>query len=294
MIGATERRGGRLTQNTLNTQSKKVSLRVPRVLRATVLGSTLCAACGARLMKLPAGPVAPATDGSTVVADATRACRAVSSITAEIACSGSIGGRRFRVRLTAGFAPPASARLEAAAPFGAPLFILVATGDDATLLLPHDGRVLEHGRPAAVLEALAGLPLDAAELRSALVGCPLSADVASAKQMDDDWRLLGDGSNQSYFRRDRKASAWRLVATVHRPSSGAGWRAEYKDFENGLPRSVRFVGSAADSFDVRLSLSQVETNARLGPNVFQVQIPSDANPITLDELRRARPGVRQD
>jgi len=294
MIGATERRGGRLTQNTLNTQSKKVSLRVPRVLRATVLGSTLCAACGARLMKLPAGPVAPATDGSTVVADATRACRAVSSITAEIACSGSIGGRRFRVRLTAGFAPPASARLEAAAPFGAPLFILVATGDDATLLLPHDGRVLEHGRPAAVLEALAGLPLDAAELRRALVGCPSSPDVASAKQMDDDWRLLADGSNQIYFRRDRKASAWRLVATVHRPSSGAGWRAEYKDFENGLPRSVRFVGSAADSFDVRLSLSQVETNARLGPNVFQVQIPSDANPITLDELRRARPGVRQD
>jgi hypothetical protein len=245
-------------------------------------------------MKLPAGPVAPATDGSTAVADATRACRAVSSITAEIACSGSIGGRRFRVRLTAGLAPPASARLEAAAPFGAPLFILVATGDDATLLLPHDGRVLEHGRPAAVLEALAGLPLDAAELRHALVGCPSSPDVASAKQMGDDWRLLADGSNQVYFRHDRKASAWRLVAIVHRPSSGAGWRAEYKDFENGLPRSVRLVGSAADSFDVRLSLSQVETNAQLGPNVFQVQIPSDADPITLDELRRARPGVRQD
>jgi outer membrane lipoprotein-sorting protein len=294
MIGATERRGGRSTQNTLNTQSKNVSLRFLRVLRAIVLGSILCAGCGARLMKLPAGPGAPAPDASTAAAEATRACRAVSTITAEIAGSGSIGGRRFRVRLTAGLAPPASARLEAAAPFGAPLFILVATGDDATLLLPHDGRVLEHGRPAAVLEALAGLPLDAAELRRALVGCPSAPDTAGATQIGDDWRVVADGPNQVYLRRDRQASAWRLVAIVHRPSTGAGWRAEYKDFESGLPRSVRFIGSAPDSFDVRLALSQVETNTRLGPDVFQVRVPSDADPITLDELRRARPGVRQD
>src|SRR5262245_63162504 len=123
-------------------------------------------------MKLPAGPGAPASDAAAALDLATRACRAVSTITAEISGSGSIGGQRFRARLTAGLAPPASARLEAAAPFGAPIFILVASGDEATLLLPHDDRVLEHGRPAAVLDALAGLPVDAAELRRALVGCP--------------------------------------------------------------------------------------------------------------------------
>ena len=50
------------------------------------------------------------------------------------------------------------------APFGQPLFIFVATGDDATLLLPRDERVLEHGRPDAVLEAVAGVPLGAADL----------------------------------------------------------------------------------------------------------------------------------
>ena len=245
-------------------------------------------------MKLPAGPGAPASDAGAALADAIRACRAVSTITAEVAASGSIGGQRFRVRLTAGLAPPASARLEAAAPFGAPLFIFVATGNDATLFMPHDDRVLEHGRPAAVLEALAGLPLDAAELRRALVGCPSAPDATGARQVADGWRLLSDGPDHVYVRRDPKSPAWRVVAIVHRPSAGAGWRAEYRDFENGLPHSVRFAGTAPKSFDVRLALSQVETNTTLGAEVFRVNIPPDAEPMTIDELKRARPGVRQD
>ncbi len=245
-------------------------------------------------MKLPVGPGAPAADAAAALADATKACRAVSTITAEIAGRGSIGGQRFRARLTAGLAPPASARLEAAAPFGAPIFILVANGDEATLLLPHDDRVLEHGRPAAVLEALAGLPVDAAELRRAIIGCPGSPDAASAKQVADDWRLLTDGADQVFLHRDGNPPAWRLVAIVHRPASTGGWRAEYRDFENGLPRSVRFAGMASKSFDVRLALSQVETNTTLGPEVFRVQIPPGTEPITIDELKRARPGVRED
>ncbi len=268
----------------------RVSLRSGLVLVALFL----CSGCAPGLMKLPTGPGAPAPDATAALADATRACGAVSTITAEIGGSGSIGGQRFRARMTAGLAPPASARIEAAAPFGAPIFIFVASGDDATLLMPHDGRVLEHGRPAEVLEALAGLPLDAAQLRRALVGCPSSPDAGTARQVADDWRLLADGSDQVYLRRDGKPPAWRLVAIVHAPPSGRGWRAEYRDFESGLPRSVRFAGLAPKSFDVRLALSQVETNTTLGPEVFRVQIPSDAEPITIDELRRARPGVRQD
>ena len=51
------------------------------------------------------------------------------------------------------------------APFGPPIFIFVATSDDATLLLPRDDRVLEHGRSDAVLDAVAGVPLSAADLR---------------------------------------------------------------------------------------------------------------------------------
>ena len=245
-------------------------------------------------MKLPAGPGTPASDARDAVADATAACRAVSTITAEIAASGSVAGQRFRARLSAGLASPGSARLEAAAPFGAPMFILVATGDDATLLLPHDGRVLEHGRPDEVLEAIAGVPLDPSALRGALVGCASSPDIAGAKQLSDDWRMIPDGPNEIYLHRERQPAQWRLVATVFHPAQGAGdWRAEYRDFESGLPRLVRFVANKSGRFDLRLTLSQVDVNTQLTPAVFRVQIPRDADPITLDELRRARPGIRK-
>ena len=50
---------------------------------------------------------------------------------------------------------------------------------------------------------------------------------------------------------------------------------------------------AAAAFDVTLALSQVETNVPLGDDVFKVDVPRSAKPITLDELRHARPGVRE-
>jgi hypothetical protein len=177
------------------------------------------------------------------------------------------------------------------------MFILVATGDDATLLLPHDGRVLEHGRPDAVLEAIAGIPLNAADLRAALVGCPAMPDAAAAKQLDTDWRVVPDGSNEIYLNRVPQSASprvptWRVVVIVfHAPQNE--WRAEYRDFENGLPRTVRFVSTGSGRFDLRLALSQVDVNTQLGPEVFRVQVPRDADPITLDELKRARPGVRK-
>ena len=55
-------------------------------------------------------------------------------------------------------------RLEAVAPFGAPLFTLVGTGNDGTLLLPRDRRVVEHGPPAEVMAAVAGVPLGANDM----------------------------------------------------------------------------------------------------------------------------------
>ena len=49
--------------------------------------------------------------------------------------SGSVAGRRIRGRLSAGVAVPASARLEALAPFGPPVFIFVAQRNDAQTVL---------------------------------------------------------------------------------------------------------------------------------------------------------------
>ena len=256
--------------------------------RAFVLAALLSVSCGATLMKLPAGPGAPAPDALDLVSEATIACRAVSTITAEIAVSGSVGGRRVRGRLLAGLAPPASARLEAVAPFGQPLFFFASRDGDATLFLPRDNRVLEHGASAEVLEAVAGVRIDASDLRAALTGCASAPDSSSARRLGDQWRVVSDGPSDIYLHRDSRAS-WRLVATLHRAVGHPPWRAEYRDFQNGLPRTVRLTSLDAGRFDLRLTLSQVGVNEPIDAAAFRLQIPAGAAPMTLDELKKGGP-----
>jgi hypothetical protein len=239
-------------------------------------------------MKLPSGPGVPAADAADAVAQALGTCRNINTITAEIAISGSVGGRRLRGRLAIGLAAPASAYLEAPAPFGAPLFILSADGDDATLLLPRDRRVLEHGRPSAVLEAIAGVPLGPSGLRAALTGCAEHTDGTAVERIGDDWRLV-PGTEALYLHRERAADPWRLVAVVHRDPGTSEWRAEYRDFLNNLPRTIRLISSGTRRFDLRLALSQVEIDDPLDPGTFKLTIPPGTTPITLQELREAGP-----
>jgi hypothetical protein len=265
-----------------------------------VLAALLSTSCGARLMKLPAGPGSPAPDMARVLSEATAACRDVATLTAEVGVSGSVHGRRLRARLLVGLERPASARVEAFA-FGQQVLILVSRADEATLLLTRDNRVLRRGRPSEILEAVAGVPLDASNLRTTLLGCDAAGtnEAGSAagtvraavdgRQIGEDWRVATDGSSELYFQRQPSDRRWRLVAALHRQSGRAFWRAEYRDFENNLPRTLRLVDSESRRFDLRLALSQVELNAKLPGAAFEVNIPSTADPITLEELRETGP-----
>jgi hypothetical protein len=261
---------------------------IQAALRAVALAlvSALAASCGHPLLKLPAGPRMPASDGGAVIDQATAACRPISTISLEIAVRGSVGGQRLRGRLSAGLAKPASARLEAVASFGQPVFFFVATGGNATLFLPRDRRVA-HGRPDALLQAVAGVPLDASALRSVVTGCAAMPNATAVQAIGDDWRATRDGDDEIYLRRDQAGAAWRLVTTIH--SGADGWRAEYSNFDGGLPRTIRLVSAPAGRFDLQLELSQVDVNVPLGAEVFELQVPASAEPIGVDELRRSGP-----
>jgi hypothetical protein len=244
-------------------------------------------------MKLPSGPGAPATDIADALMQATETCRGIRTLTAEVATSGKVSGQRFRARLSVGVAAPASARIEAVAPFGAPIFILAANNDDTTLLLPRDERVLQHGRSADVLDAAAGVPLSAADLRLVLTGCATEPQRPEGRALGADWRIVEErGGDTLYLHRAAAAQPWQLVVAM-RPTG----RVEYRDQQNGLPRTIRLTSAAgapaSESFDLTLALSQGETNVTLGPEVFRVDVPRGAQPITIDELRHARPGVRE-
>lgn len=248
---------------------------------------------------MPAGPGEPASDAREVVANATEACRSITTLSAEVGVSGKVDRQRLRGRLLVGVAAPASARLEAVAPFGAPLFILAAVQNDATMLLPRDNRVLEHGHPDQILAALTGVPLDAEELRITLTGCwNANPRVQLARQYGPDWREIHvEPDHVLVLHRQGASGPWRLVGVTHNiEQSGRRWTAAYRDFQNDLPRSVRIASAdseRAGTFDLTLTLSQTETNVPLGPEVFRVEIPRSAEPITLDELRHARPGIRK-
>jgi len=253
-----------------------------------LLAALLTASCGAARLKLPEGPAVPAADAIDLLERATATCRAVRTLTAEVAVRGSAGGRRIRARLLAGLEAPSSAYLEAPAPFGSPLFIFAARDREATLLLARDRRVLQRADPAEVLEAIAGVRLDPAALRATLTGCAERGGSDGGLQVGENWRIV-PGHEERFLRRDRAGSPWRLVALVHERGELGEWRAEYRDFLNDLPRSIRLISRDRRRFDLQLALSQLDVNVPLGPDTFVVRLPPEVAPVTLDELREAGP-----
>ena len=106
---------------------------------------------------------------------------------AELGLSGRAAGQRVRGRVLAGLVPGAL-RLEGVAPFGAPVFILVADGMRGTLLLARDRRVVQDAAPEDILNALVGIRLGPDDLRAMLGGCVRAAgESTAARAYGADW-----------------------------------------------------------------------------------------------------------
>jgi hypothetical protein len=149
-------------------------------------------------------------------------------------------------------------RLEGVPPFGQPVFMLATQGGDAVLLLPRDQRVLRGQPPQAILEALVGVNFAPADLLAILTGGKL------------------------YLRR---TSQWQL-----RAAQRDGWQLEYTMGQSQFPASVRLTSESQKvPVDLTTGLSELETNVDLDPAAFRIDVPPDAKPLTLDELRESGP-----
>jgi len=214
------------------------------------------------------------------------ACTGVRTLTAEIGMSGRAGRQRLRGRVVAGFARPASMRLEGVAPLGATAFILVARGENATLLLPRDEpRVLRGPKPEDILGALTGVALGPADLQAILTGCVVPAPQAmEARRHANGWASIDlAGGARLYLEPAR--GGWTLRAATR-----AGWQIEYPAWSADFPQSVRLQSSQPDvNVDLTAALSQIETNKDLEDAAFTVNVPPGADPIMLDELRDSGP-----
>lgn len=260
------------------------SFRALRLASACVLLSVLITGCAKRTIALPTGAGTPLSDVATIHAGFAKGCSGVRTLTAELGLSGRAGDQKLRGRALAGFQAPNAMRLEGLAPFGPPAFILVANGGNATLLLPRDERVLRGADEGAILGALTGVTLGPSDLLAILSGCVVpSPKAVNGSKIGDKWQTIElEGGATLYLQ--RVGNAWQLRAARRN-----GWQIEYPAWQGGWPRAVRLISAQAPAVDVTAQIAQLETNVEVDPKAFSVDVPSSAQPITLEQLRQAGP-----
>ena len=234
---------------------------------------------------LPTGAGTPFAGFRSAFDAATAACRGVNTLTASMGMSGRAGSTKLRGRIDAGFAAPDRARLEGLHPvFGRPVFVLVADSGRGTLVLPREDRVLRDAPPEQIVEALAGVPLGADALRTAISGCGFGGEPGEGREFSNGWAAASTSDGTIYLR--RRADGWEVAAATRGPITVA-----YADYAAGRPATIR-LRAASDgrtSADLTLRLSDVDINSTLDPRTFQIELPDRPIPLTLDELRRAGP-----
>lgn len=263
-----------------------------RQLRACLCATLLAVAAGCGRMprvSLPTMTGDPFPDFLSAYGEATVECAAVTRLSASIALSGRAGQTKLAARIDAGFAAPSQVRLEGYPRVsfgGGPFFVLVANGADATLVMPRDRRVLRGEAPGAILEALAGVALEPADLRTLAAGCGLPGGApASGRTAGPDWMKIEAGETSIFLR--RIAGRWRVGGATR-----SGLTVAYSDFAGGRPATVQVTtspGAGRAGADLRLRLSQVEIDPVLDARVFEADVPAGAAPLTLGELRDAGP-----
>jgi hypothetical protein len=256
-----------------------------RALAAAAVALAL-SACAARMPPRPTGTTTPDPAAVEAFTNATRACRGFKTLTAELALSGRAGGERLGGRVHAGLESGGAVRLEGIAPFGGPVFILAGRNERATLLLLREQRVLKETAVADVLERLTGLALGADDLRLMVSGCLAdNATPTDGRQWPGGWQAVALGPDRVAYLRSRQGQIV-VVAADYGP-----WRIDYAGHTNGYPRIVRVRRSGDTTTDVTARVGQLEVNTEIDPRAFILEIPSDADPMTLDELRSVAPLV---
>jgi hypothetical protein len=239
------------------------------------------AACGMPRVTLPGGVGTPAPDFAAAYAEARAACASVRVLQAELGLSGRAAGQRLRGRVLAGLIPDAL-RLEGVAPFGAPVFVLVADGARGTLLLSRERRVVRDAAPEEILNALVGIRLGPDDLRALLSGCvKAAAEPTAGRAYGADWLAVDLASGGTIYLR-RLKTRWRIVAGRY-----GGLEVDYPDVEGERPSHVVLRGA---DMNMALALNQVEVNGDLPRDALvALKIPEGVQPLSLEQLRRAGP-----
>ena len=69
-----------------------------------------------------------------------------------------------------------------------------------------------------------------------------------------------------------------------------GWEVDYPMWHGTFPQTIRLRSvSEPANVDMTATLSQIQVNVDINPSAFTVDVPADASPLTIEELRQAGP-----
>jgi hypothetical protein len=246
--------------------------------------------CAARTPPRPAGTPTPDPTAIEAFTAATAACKGFRSIEGELSLSGRAGNERVRGRILTGLESGGALRLEAVAPFGAPFFVLAGRAERATLVLPREHRVLKDTGVADVLERLTGLMLGADDLRLVVSGCLVDrAEPSDPRQWGGGWRAVTIGPDRVAYLRIQNGQPVLTAADY------GSWHVDYSAHSAGFPRVIRIRSAPGPrnpgegGIDITARIEQLQVNTQINPLAWTVDVPSDADPMTLDELRSIAP-----
>jgi len=253
---------------------------------AAAVATLTLAGCAARSFVVPTGPATVDTALAQAYQASIASCGDLRSLTAEIALAGRVDGRRVRGTLQVGLTRDGGVRIEAVAPFGAPIFTIAGRADAGTLWLPRSQEVVR-AAPAEILEALTGVALPASGLFEIVTACPAPDDAVVKAE-----RFAKPELARVSLRTGTEVW-WRPGVSPLRPLGGrrAGAVVEYRAFAGERPQILRLGAtpgaSGASRADLTLTLKQVETNVALGDDAFTLSVPAGAKGLTVGELRQA-------
>ena len=240
-------------------------------------------ACAPKRIDLPTGTGTPYAEAAAAYQEAVKECGGVRTMQVTLGLSGRAGTTTLRGNVDAGFEAPDRIRLEGRHPLGRPVFILVAGGRSSTLYMPRDDRVLRNVPPESIVEALVGVSLAPGDLRSLVSGCGFgAADPTEGREYSGGYVAVNTGGPTTYLRREQ--NVWRVVAAARPPLT-----VLYSGFTSGRPATLRVVSTGTPRADLTVRLSDVNINVTMEAAVFAVDVPAAAQPLTLEELRRAGP-----
>lgn len=250
-----------------------------------LMSAALVPACGPRFYVPPSGPGEPFAEAASVWRDMTTRCRDARVFVAEVRVDGWVGAsrQRFSAALHTALTRAGELYLEVPGP-GRSFVQMAGRADQAVLLLPRDERVLR-APTREIVEALTGVRWGAVDLLNVLTGCvdEPEGEVRGVSYGDRAAVELGRDTRAWLRHRD---GVWHLDAATR-----DGLLVEYRPGPGAFPSNVRVSSFAAAATPLAMTylVSQVQANIELDAGTFTLTVPQAFVPMSLDDLRAARP-----